>query len=78
MRAVMVTRFGGPEVLAVREVADPVAGDGEALIEVEAADVLFVDAAIRDGWGREWFTVSPPYVPGNGVAGVVRAVGAGV
>lgn len=78
MRAVEVTRFGGPEVLAVREVADPVAGDGQVLIEVAAADVLFVDAAIRDGWGSDWFAVTPPYVAGNGVAGTVLAVGPGV
>jgi len=78
MRVVEVTRFGGPEVLAVRAVADPVAGDGQVLIDVTAADVLFVDTAIRDGWGREWFSVAPPYVAGNGVAGTVGAVGAGV
>lgn len=77
MRAVEVTRFGGPEVLVVREVADPVAGNGQALIDVAAADVLFVDAAIRSGWGGEWFSVTPPYVAGNGVAGVVRVVGPG-
>lgn len=78
MRAVEVTRFGGPEVLAVRELPDPVAGPGQALIDVAAADVLFVDTRIRAGWGQEWFTVEPPYIPGNGVAGVVRAVGSGV
>lgn len=78
MRAVEVTRFGGPEVLAVREVPDPVAGPGQVVVEVAAVDVLFVDARIRAGWGMEWFKVEPPYVPGNGVAGVVRSVGAGV
>jgi NADPH2:quinone reductase len=78
MRVVEVTRFGGPEVLAVREVADPAPADGQVLIDVAAADVLFVDAAIRSGWGSEWFSVTPPYVAGNGVAGTVRAVGPGV
>lgn len=75
MRAVEVTKFGGPEVLAIREVPDPVAGPGQAVIDVSAADVLFVDAAIRSGWGKEWFTVAPPYIAGNGVAGTVSAVG---
>jgi NADPH2:quinone reductase len=78
MRAVEVTRFGGPEVLAFRELPDPVAGPGQVVIDVAAVDVLFVDAKIRAGWGREWFAVEPPYVPGNGVAGVVRSVGPGV
>lgn len=78
MRVVEVTKFGGPEVLTVRELADLEAGPGQVLIDVVAVDVLYVDTSIRAGWGREWFTVTPPYVPGNGVAGVVRAVGSGV
>lgn len=78
MRAVEVTKFGGPEVLAVRDVADPVAGPGQVVIDVVAADVLYVDVAVRGGWGKEWFTVTPPYIAGNGVAGTVRAVGDGV
>jgi NADPH2:quinone reductase len=48
------------------------------VVDVAAVDVLFVDTRIRAGWGKEWFQVEPPYVPGNGVAGVVREVGAGV
>lgn len=78
MRAVEVTKHGGPEVLTVRELTDPVAAESQVAIEVGAVDVLFVDTRIRAGWGKEWFQVEPPYVPGNGVAGVVREVGAGV
>jgi NADPH:quinone reductase len=78
MRAVEVTRFGGPEVLALRELPDPVAGPGQMVVDVAAVDVLFVDAKLRGGWAQEWFTVEPPYVPGNGVAGVVRSVGSDV
>jgi NADPH2:quinone reductase len=75
MRAVEVTRFGGPEVLAFRELPDPVAGPGQLVVDVAAVDVLFMDARLRAGWGKEWFTAEPPYVPGNGVAGTVRSVG---
>jgi NADPH2:quinone reductase len=78
MRAVEVATFGGPEVLVVREVAEPVPGPGQAVVDVAAVDVLFVDTKLRAGWGMDWFTLEPPYVPGNGVAGVVREVGAGV
>jgi NADPH2:quinone reductase len=78
MRAVEVTKFGGPEVLTVRELPDPVAGPGELVVDVAAVDVLFMDARLRSGWGKEWFHVEPPYVPGNGVAGTVRAVGSDV
>ncbi|GAA1252284.1 zinc-binding dehydrogenase [Pseudonocardia aurantiaca] len=78
MRVAVVERFGGPEVLASREVPDPVAGAGEVVVGVEAADVLWVETMVRQGAGGPHFDVTPPYVPGNAVAGRVRAVGHGV
>jgi NADPH2:quinone reductase len=75
---VQVTRFGGPEVLATISVPDPVPGPGEVIITVSAADVLFLDAVIRSGRAAAWFTVTPPYVPGNGVSGRVSVLGEGV
>ncbi|MFY2562833.1 zinc-binding dehydrogenase [Corallococcus terminator] len=78
MRAIQVARFGGPEVLEPREVPEPKPGADEVLIDVSFADIIFVETQIRSGWGREFFKVSPPYVPGFGVGGTVRAVGAGV
>ncbi|GII62050.1 NADPH:quinone reductase [Sphaerisporangium krabiense] len=78
VRVVQVTRFGGPEVLKVAEVDDPAAGAGQVVIGVEAADTLFVETQIRQGSGRDWFPVEPPYVPGGAVAGRVLAVGDGV
>jgi len=70
--------FGGPEVLVPGQVPEPVAGPGEAVISVSAADVMFIDTLLRSGWGTEFFAVQPPYVPGAGVAGVVSSVGVGV
>jgi NADPH2:quinone reductase len=78
MRVIQASAFGGPEVLAVAEVPDPAAGPGQVVVEVSVADVLFVETRIRSGWGGEYFTVRPPYVPGAGVAGHVRSVGEGV
>jgi NADPH2:quinone reductase len=78
MQQVVVERFGGPEVLAVQEVPDPVAGRGEAVVAVRAADVLWVETMVRRGQGGPYFPVQPPYVPGNAVAGHVVAVGDGV
>jgi NADPH:quinone reductase len=43
MRAVQITRFGGPEVLDVVDLPDPVAGDGEQLYEVSSSGVNFAD-----------------------------------
>ncbi len=78
MRVVQATRFGSPEVLVMSEAPDPVAGPGQVVVAVGVAHVLFVETQIRRGWGGEYFTVQPPYVPGDGVAGQVRAVGEGV
>src|SRR4051794_19602558 len=43
MRAVQITRFGGPEVLDVVDLPDPVPGDGQQLYEVSTAGVNFAD-----------------------------------
>ena len=77
-QVVQVTRFGPPEVLATTAVPDLVPGPGEVIIAVRVADVLLLDAVIRSGLAAAWFPVTPPYVPGNGVAGRVSAVGEGV
>jgi NADPH2:quinone reductase len=78
-QVVQVTRFGPPEVLANTAVPDLVPGPGEVIIAVSAADVLLLDAVIRSGLAAAWFPlITPPYVPGNGVAGRVSAVGEGV
>jgi NADPH:quinone reductase len=43
MRAVQITRFGGPEVLDVVDLPDPVPGDGEQLYEVSTAGINYAD-----------------------------------
>lgn len=48
------------------------------MVSVSVADTLFVETLIQRGWGSEYFTVQPPYVPGGAVAGVVTSVGDGV
>jgi len=78
MRVALVTAFGGPEVLVPSQAPDPIAGPGQAVIDVAVADVLWVETMIRAGRGGDYFTMTPPYVPGNGVAGLVRSVGEGV
>lgn len=60
------------------EVADPVPGPEQVVVDVVAADVLFVETVIRAGEAAEFFPIRPPYVPGGAVAGRVRAVGDGV
>src|ERR1700726_991804 len=78
MRAVEVPRFGGPDVLELRELPDPLPGPGQVLVAASVCDVLFVDTMIRSGRGINYFSIRPPYVPGNGVGGTVAALGDGV
>jgi NADPH2:quinone reductase len=78
MRAIQVQEFGGPEVLVPREVTDPVAGPGQVVVRLAAADVIFLDTLLRGGWGGEMFPLDPPYVPGFGGAGTVDSVGSDV
>jgi len=47
MRAVIYTRYGGPEVLSLGEVAQPEPGDNEVLIETRAAEVTKADTELR-------------------------------
>jgi NADPH:quinone reductase len=78
MRAIQVTKFGGPEVLVPTDLPNPVAAPGHVVVEVSAADVLFLDTQLRTGWSADLFGLKPPYIPGNGVAGQVLSTGQGV
>jgi len=74
VRAIRVHQFGGPEVLTLDEVPNPVAGPGEVVIRNYAAGVNPVDAYIRAG---TYARLPPlPCVPGWDGAGVVQSVGA--
>src|SRR6266481_5422273 len=67
MKAVVITRLGGPEVLEVREVPEPIPGTGEELIRVEAAGLNFADTmACRGGYPG---TPKPPLVAGREFCG---------
>lgn len=79
MRAVVATRPGPPNVLRVTELPDPQAGPDQVVVAVEVAAVVFVDTQSRAGTGPHQLDRSAfPRVPGNGVAGTVAQVGAGV
>ena len=76
MRAVRCHELIGPAGLRVDDLPEPEPGAGEVLIDVKAAGVNFPDLLITQG--KYQFKPPPPFVPGGEVAGVVRAVGAGV
>src|SRR6202008_635984 len=79
MRALMLTRYGGPEATELRDdVPAPSAGPKEVLVQVRAAGLNPVDLKIREGKLRVIHRYPLPAVMGNEIAGVVESVGGGV
>jgi NADPH:quinone reductase-like Zn-dependent oxidoreductase len=76
MRAVVITKHGGPDVLQVQERPDPPVGPGEVRIAVKAAGINFADTLARTGLYADAPKV--PCVVGYEVAGEVESVGEGV
>jgi len=76
MKTIQVQRFGGPEVLELREIPTPKPGAGQVLVRVHAAGVNPYDTYMRNGT----YAIKPelPYTPGSDAAGIVEAVGEGV
>jgi NADPH:quinone reductase len=76
MKAIQVHKFGGPEVLELKEIPTPKPGQGQILVRVHAAGVNPYDTYMRNGT----YAIKPPlpYIPGSDAAGVVEAIGDGV
>lgn len=76
MRAMVLPRFGGPELFEERDVERPEAGPGEVLVRVISSGTNPIDAKLRaDG---SFAGLEPPVILGSDVSGVVEEVGAGV
>ena len=76
MKAVVMNGIGGRDMLEYVERPDPVAGPGEALVEIAFAGVNFMDIGIRQGMA--WTELANPKILGVEGAGRVLAVGDGV
>ncbi len=74
MRAIVIEETGGPEKLTLKDVAEPIPGEGEIAVRVAAAGLNFIDTYQRSGL----YQVELPFTPGNEGSGTVGAVGAGV
>jgi NADPH:quinone reductase-like Zn-dependent oxidoreductase len=75
MRAVIITKPGGPDVLAVTRRSVRAPGPGEVRIAVKAAAVNPTDVLMREDGAR---TKGTPGIPGMDAAGIIESVGAGV
>src|SRR6185503_18122548 len=77
MKAMVCEAFGGPEVLALRDLPDPPPpGPGEVQVRIGARGVQYVDVLMLAG--KYQFRPDPPFIPGREAAGTVAAVGPGV
>lgn len=78
MKAIVFDRYGGPEVLELREMPQPALRANDVLIEVHAASVNPVDWKIRSGLLKEMVRYDFPLIPGWDVAGIVVDAGSEV
>ncbi len=78
LRAVVLRKFGPPEVLVAAEVPDPIPGPGQALIDAEIVNITFVETQVRAGKAPNP-AMAPrlPAILGNGVGGLVSQAGPG-
>lgn len=74
MRAVVIRRTGGPEVLEIENVDAPVPGPDEVVVEIAAAGLNFIDTYHRNGL----YPVALPFTPGLEGAGKVVSAGSDV
>lgn len=73
MKAIVIPRFGGPEVLELRDVPEPAIGANEVRVHVEAAGLNFADIITANGGYPG--TPSPPLIAGREFAGVIEETG---
>ena len=75
MKAIVAREFGGPEVLKLEDVPDPVAGNNQVRVKLHAIGVNPYETYMRAGG----YAIKPelPYTPGADAAGVIDQVGAG-
>lgn len=76
MRAAFVTKYGGPDVLEIRETQRPIPGAHQVQVQVRAIGLNFADVLMRTGIYPD--TPKPPFIPGMEFSGIVSEIGDGV
>jgi NADPH2:quinone reductase len=74
MKAIVVDKNGGPEVLEYKDIETPKAKAGEALVKIAAIGINYIDIYHRTGL----YKLPTPFIPGSEAAGTVEALGDGV
>ncbi len=78
MKAMVLDRFGGPEVLHLADIERPRASPGNVVVQVAYAGVNPADWKAREGWLASYFQYQFPFVLGFDAAGIIAEVGEGV
>ena len=77
MKAIVCHKFASPgEALVMEELDNPIPDRGQVVIEVKAAGINYVDALMVQG--KYQYAMTPPFVPGTEVSGIVTSTGEGV
>jgi NADPH:quinone reductase len=78
MRAIWLREFGPPEVLVAGDAPDPAPGPGQVVVNVAAVGIPFIETQVKAGKPPTGHGLQLPAILGNGVGGVVSAMGADV
>lgn len=83
MKAIIISKYGSPEVLKITEITKPQPKENEILIKVKAASVTTADTMIRRGspwYGRLFIGLTKPKYPivGTGFSGIIESIGENV
>lgn len=78
MKAILVEKYGGPDVLQFKECPDPSPGPREVLVRVAAVSINPIDVKRRSGEAKAFMPIKFPGILGVDVSGTVAALGAGV
>ena len=83
MKAIVSTRYGGPEILQLQEVNKPIPKENEVLVKIQAASITTAETMMRTGYpliGRLYMGLTKPKhrISGTGFAGILEAVGKNV
>src|SRR3989338_10166930 len=71
MKVAQYNSYGGPEVIKVNNIPEPVIGKGQVLVEVYAASINPIDWKVRNGYLKDMMPVKFPVTIGGDFSGVV-------
>jgi NADPH2:quinone reductase len=74
MKAIQVQKYGGPEVLTLAELDIPKPNPNQAIVQVKAAGINYIDIYMREGR----YSTALPFVDGQEAAGVISEIGSDV